>query len=503
MVFYRTYRPQTIQELDSEEVRQKLNSVLRQSAPTFLQVPHAFLFTGPKGLGKTSTARIVAKIINCTGRKDTSGKDIEPCNSCEFCLSITSGTNMDVQEIDAASNRGIDEMRDLKEKIRLAPLSARKKIYIIDEVHMLTTEAFNALLKTLEEPPSHAVFILCTTEIHKVPPTILSRCFHINFRLATEDELVRAFERILVGEGITADKKVLQEVAKLSEGGFRDGTKIIEELVALSDDKTISIELLETKFHLQSLTKYVDDLLEALEKKELEKALVSVNDVVTQGIDIKFFTSSLIDVLHIIFLAKTGVGETKSSLDLTEVTKLLELFTKAFQDTKSAVITQLPLEIAVITWCLGETEKEVGVHHSKKSHTLTDEVSVTSLRKEVGNIAKNKAAYGEEKHETAPKGNNKSEVSILKYNATGDHTEEWMDSLWKNIILQIKEHNHMLAGILRSCKLKSFDREVLIIEALSSFHKDKLEDSKNFGALKTVCDTLVGNPVEVTIELKS
>ena len=194
MVYYRKYRPQTIADLDSKDVRNKLDAVLRSSAPTFIQVPHAFLFTGPKGLGKTSTARIVAKVINCTDRRDTSGKDIEPCNSCTQCVSITKGNNMDIMEIDAASNRGIDEMRDLKEKIKLSPLSAKKKVYIIDEVHMLTTEAFNALLKTLEEPPDHAVFILCTTEMHKVPATILSRCLHIGFRLATEEELVRSFE---------------------------------------------------------------------------------------------------------------------------------------------------------------------------------------------------------------------------------------------------------------------------------------------------------------------
>jgi DNA polymerase-3 subunit gamma/tau len=214
MVFYRKYRPQIIGELDSQHVRDTLYSVL------FKNTSHAFLFTGPKGLGKTSTARIVAKVVNCTGRNKESGiknkgingkkadhKDhnssyiihnsdnIEPCgNKCEQCISITNGTNLDVLEIDAASNRGIDEIRDLKDKIHLAPLSAKTKVYIIDEVHMLTTEAFNALLKTLEEPPPHAMFILCTTEPHKVPATILSRCTHIAFETATEEELIRSFK---------------------------------------------------------------------------------------------------------------------------------------------------------------------------------------------------------------------------------------------------------------------------------------------------------------------
>ncbi len=192
MVFYRKYRPQNINELDSQDVRERLVSVLSKDNV------HAMLFTGPKGLGKTSTARIVAKVLNCEsltekGRK--AGK-LEPCNKCDQCISISNGSNIDVLEIDGASNRGIDEIRDLREKIKLSSARANKKVYIIDEVHMLTTEAFNALLKTLEEPPSHVVFILCTTEPHKVPATIASRCFQISFKKATDEELTRALLRI-------------------------------------------------------------------------------------------------------------------------------------------------------------------------------------------------------------------------------------------------------------------------------------------------------------------
>ncbi|MBI4097962.1 MAG: AAA family ATPase [Candidatus Levybacteria bacterium] len=155
MVFYLKYRPKKISELDSQTLVEKLSGILKGKLPD--NIPHAFLFTGSKGLGKTSTARILAKSINCTNRKNN---EIEPCNICASCKSITNGSNLDVLEIDAASNRGIDEIRDLREKIRLAPVSSKKKIYIIDEVHMLTTEAFNALLKTLEEPPNHAFFVL-------------------------------------------------------------------------------------------------------------------------------------------------------------------------------------------------------------------------------------------------------------------------------------------------------------------------------------------------------
>jgi len=206
MVFYRKYRPQKISELDSEAVRSSLYSTFSKK-----DIPHAFLFSGPKGLGKTSAARIIAKVINCQKHEDKKSfkdeKEIEPCNKCLQCETITNGTNLDVFEIDGASNRGIDEIRDLKEKINLLPTKSSKKIYIIDEVHMLTTEAFNALLKTLEEPPAHAIFILCTTESYKLPQTIVSRCFRIDFKKATNDDLIRSLKRIVKEEEIKITKR--------------------------------------------------------------------------------------------------------------------------------------------------------------------------------------------------------------------------------------------------------------------------------------------------------
>ena len=180
---------------------------------------------------------------------------------------------MDVFEIDAASNRGIDEIRDLKRKNSSESGICPKKVYIIDEVHMLTTEAFNALLKTLEEPPSHAVFILCTTEAHKVPATILSRCLHIGFKRATDDELVRALQRIVKGEGLKIDEQTLHEIAKLADGGFRDGTKILEELVALSDGKDINAALLEKGYQVTSMNQSIRELIDACAEKICRQAL--------------------------------------------------------------------------------------------------------------------------------------------------------------------------------------------------------------------------------------
>lgn len=347
MVFYRKYRPQKIDELDSEALRNKLSSIVKSS--DF----HAFLFTGPKGLGKTSTARIVAKILNCERRKKS---EVEPCNKCYQCESITSGTNIDVLEIDAASNRGIDEIRDLREKIKLSTASAKKKVYIIDEVHMLTSEAFNALLKTLEEPPSHVVFILCTTEPQKVPATIISRCLHVPFTFATKEELVRSLKRIVSKEKINIDVGALERIAFLSDGSFREAAKILEEIVSQTGNRKITVEVLEKHFQISNIDQRILELLNSLSAKDTKKGLKLTQDLTEQGIEMKYFIEQVIYALHSVMLSKVGVSEVKTNGELSEkfsleeIKKLLALFSRANVQLKYAVLPQLPLELAIIEW---------------------------------------------------------------------------------------------------------------------------------------------------------
>ncbi len=546
MVFYRKYRPQIIDELDSTSVRETLTQVLKSS------LPHALLFTGPKGLGKTSTARIVAKVVNCTGRGErgkvfdseaqtqggkgekeqkeslnaspfTLNPSIEPCNICEQCISITSGTNMDVLEIDAASNRGIDEMRELKDKIRLAPLSATKKVYIIDEVHMLTTEAFNALLKTLEEPPSHAIFILCTTEVHKVPPTILSRCFHLQFKPATKEELTRSFRRIVAGEKLTIDDEALSSIAELSDSGFRDGSKILEELVALSPKDPITKELIEKHYRISGMTHMVSQLIGLLAAKDMKSSMQLISQLMKEEVNIVYFTEQLTHELHAILLGKIGIAgpihsqNTQVTLSIHEIKLLLQLLTKAAGEMKSAVIPELPLELAVIEWHedYKNTHSDQITHRDEKSKDeelkkvyKSDDsvVSVTTLRKQVGNMQKIKALYGEDPlTETVQESPVVSITSgeLLNYRSDGDLTPEWIDTFWKCIISEMKKHNHTIAGVLRGCIIRSFDRENLIIETSYKFHKAKLDDTKTKEALQAVCKELIGKPISVEIVLKS
>jgi DNA polymerase-3 subunit gamma/tau len=522
MVFYRKYRSQKIDELDNKHVRDALFSVLSKG------VPHAFLFIGPKGLGKTSAARILAKAVNCERlNKNNNGKtaktkrletkDIEPCNECEQCKSITNGTNMDVVEIDGASNRGIDEIRDVREKVWLAPIRARKKVYIIDEVHMLTTEAFNALLKTIEEPPEHVIFVLCTTEAQKIPATVLSRCFKVQFNLATEEEIVRSLERIAKGEGLEVESGAFSIMAKMAEGGFRDAAKIFEEIYLLSDGNKITKALVEDKYKVSSTAYQVESIYKALEKKDGASALQIVETVFEQGVSLRFFIQQMIEYLHEQILLKVNVNRGSESSgggekDKTkegnrfrddEILLLYELFSKAYADMKYAVIPHLPLELAVLEFTRydGEIEeaevKEVDDPKDEKRGFNT----MTNLRRQVNNNLKVKAISDEPKAQVVKK-IAKGDVELMQVPADGNVTSEWMDALWKSIISEMKGYNHTIAGVLRSCGIESYNRKLLVIGTDYKFHKERLDDVKARLALKRVCKLLTGKDVEIEVELR-
>jgi len=225
IALYRAWRPQSFQDMVGQQhIIQTLQNAIREQ-----RVSHAYLFSGPRGTGKTTTAKVLAKAVNCER-----GPAPEPCNECESCRRITAGAVMDVQEIDAASNRGVEEIRDLREKVKYAPTEVRQKVYIIDEVHMLTTEAFNALLKTLEEPPPHVMFILATTEPHKLPATIISRCQRFDFRRVSLEEQTQRLAQIAKEEGMEAETEALQYIARLSDGGMRDALSILDQIASFT-----------------------------------------------------------------------------------------------------------------------------------------------------------------------------------------------------------------------------------------------------------------------------
>lgn len=345
MVLYLKYRPQKIAELDSSEVRDRLAKILASS-----YIPHAFLLTGPKGTGKTSAARLIAKVFNCEKKKKGS-EDIEPCNSCGSCTAITRGIHLDVLEIDAASNRGIDEIRDLREKIKLAPVSAAYKMYIIDEVHMLTTEAFNALLKTLEEPPARVIFILATTEPEKLPATILSRCAQFHFQKATDREMIHCLKRVIIGEKISVSEDVLSFLARSSDGSFRDGTKMLEQVIAEGalSDLTKARQVIGKDFHIEAF-------LRLLSEKKTKEALLLVVEMGKRGVDLRFFIAEVLHILHSLLLLEHGIDEKKieeasfPKFSSNDLTSLIKLFSRVYTELKTASLPEIPLEVAIVEW---------------------------------------------------------------------------------------------------------------------------------------------------------
>ncbi len=478
MVFYRKYRPQTIDELDSQKLRETLKSVFLGNIQKDTKglysfqnsLPHAFLFTGPKGLGKTSTARIIAKVINCTEIK-IDENNIEICkNHCLQCISITNGSNLDVLEIDGASNRGIDEVRDLRDKVRLAPVAAHKKIYIIDEVHMLTTEAFNALLKTIEEPPEHVIFIFCTTEMQKVPQTIVSRCFNIFFTIATDEELIHSFERIIKSEHIKVDSGVLTMIAQLADGSFRDGVKILEEL-SLLNNSHITKEIVEQKFKVAGVPHFVSQMFTALISNDDKNALQIVSLLIEQGIDVMYFIQKLLEYLHAMLLKNVGIEQTQinipSMLSLDDIKILAQLFSTAYANSKISPIKQLPLEIAIMEWVFLKNKK-------------TETVELSAINNEV--IV-----------------NKKEVISELKQKEKG---REDLFEVRNELIKKIKIINQSLAGILRGCEINEYDGKSLILVTKFAFHKERLDDPKALDIVKNAAKEFAGNDVKVTVLLK-
>ena len=309
MAFYLRYRPQTLDDLLGQEAVKKTLLAAYQSG----KLSHAYLLVGPRGTGKTSTARISAKMVNCekltdyrlpstaeVGRQKTEDNHI-PCNKCDSCISITNGSNLDLIEMDAASNSSVEDIRSLREKIKLAPTSSQKKVYIIDEVHMLSTSAFNALLKTLEEPPPHTLFILATTEAQKIPATILSRAQRLDFKLASQEDLKAGLKKICQAEKLDISKEALSEVARLAEGSFRDGQKLLDQLASLGNKITVEdiLQLLRsTKFET------VVNLLGLIAEKNCKQALVVLNKEVESGSNAKSLALSILASLRHLMLVK-------------------------------------------------------------------------------------------------------------------------------------------------------------------------------------------------------
>ncbi|MEK7167667.1 MAG: DNA polymerase III subunit gamma/tau, partial [Patescibacteria group bacterium] len=304
---YRKYRPQSFQDL----IGQNHIKITLQNEIELDKIGHAYLFCGPRGLGKTTTARLFAKSINCFNRE--SGKS-EPCNECLSCRSIINNNSVDIIEIDAASHTGVDNVREnIIENARFTPSSSKFKVFIIDEVHMLSTSAFNALLKTLEEPPAHAIFILCTTEIHKLPQTIISRCQRFDFKKVSSDNMLKRLEHLVREEKKKVAKKVLQNIVLHSEGCVRDAESLLEKILTLGDDITEEqAELVLPRSDFNQIISLLNFLLD----KNATASIELINQLVSDGVDLSIFLDSLVEFLRKVLLLKVNGRLSNLGLEL-------------------------------------------------------------------------------------------------------------------------------------------------------------------------------------------
>ncbi len=368
LALYRKYRPKFFKEVIGQEhiVRTLTNAV------SLDDISHAYLFAGPKGSGKTTISRLLAKSANCQNRKKG---EYEPCNECSSCSEINRGNAMDLIEIDAGTNTGVDDIRDLKEGIGFLPVKSKYKVFIIDECHQLSKSANNALLKTLEEPPSHAIFIFATTEPQKMIATVISRCQRFDFRRLKPEEIVGKLERVLEKEKVKFEPEALNLIAFSSGGSMRDAETLLDQIISFSgEDRVVKKDLVEQLTGLAN-KKTIFQFLEYLAKKKVKETIEFLNNLIIQGVDLEEFSRTLVYyfrevlVLRIApefkdqFSLTLSAEERKYLIDLfgkfseIEVREILEKLSLANQKTKYAAIPQLPLELAVIEICGEEVLK--------------------------------------------------------------------------------------------------------------------------------------------------
>ena len=504
MVLYRKYRPQSFSDLIGQShIKEALLSSLKNG-----KISHAYLFSGPRGTGKTSTARIFAKAVNCEKKVKTIGSVVsfdEPCNNCNSCLAITEGRHLDLIEIDAASNRGIDEIRELREKIKLSPSTGRFKVYIIDEAHMLTHDAFNALLKTLEEPPSHAIFILATTDPQKIPATVASRTTHFQFKVPSTGEIKEKLASIAKAENWQIAADALEEIAKAAAGAFRDAEVLLENIASIDQKATR-----EKAKDILGKGNIGDSpgLLILLESGKGREAIVKLNDYLGKGGNVRVICESTLETLRKILLFKAGaqqvlepiaeqerqtLEELSEKISKDRLMKLTNLFNRAIDDLRETTIPQLPLEMARIEATLDNSrDVEESPSPLPEVEEVKNEAEVKEKETEetkVRSAAKEPLENGREKEENSPEDSDKkikqSDEKILKK----------IENNWDLVLKNARSANSPLVPFLKEARPIDLEDGLLTIEFAFPFHKQKAEERKYRETVESALEKITSLPL--------
>lgn len=471
---YRKWRPQTFEDI----IGQKHITQTLMNAISLNRISHAYIFSGPRGVGKTSTARILAKSLNCE-----SGPTLHPCNKCERCVRITDGYSMDVIEIDGASNNGVDSIRELRNKVNFAPTGGKYKIYIIDEVHMLSQGAFNALLKTLEEPPQHVIFVFATTDPHKIPSTILSRCQWFNFRRISLVDIIAKLKMIVKDEKLNIDDKTLNLIARSSTGSMRDAESALDQIIAYCGKDITSQSVREVLGIIEEETFF--EFIEAIIKNDPLKGIEIVNRTSDLGEDASQFIKNLMEYVHNLSLIKVCQKEvanlqgifTEDRERLLEQSKMIKL-EKLFNMVDYLAEAERKMRYTRHPWILLEMlviKFTAGEHHSLKEVEEEKDgyFSDFSTRKELSESGKKNTVAREE---IPPKEKINDKVKTKEISADLDFNQAWA-----TILNKIKETKISVYSFIIANNLINIENNKLIIGFNKKyiFHKESLEKKNN------------------------